>query len=277
MKRMRVLLTVVLVLASGGVFADGPESGFVTAVDGVKLHYLILGEGTPIVLLHGYYGSAEGNWFLNGVAQALAKTNKVVALDARGHGESDKPTDAASYGPRMWQDVIRVMNELGIDRAHVHGYSMGGSTVTQLITHYPNRFITASYGGSGIPEVDEEWKAKVPADSEERDPQEAEVMQTLLGQDGLNSEALNAVRQNAPWSGPEGGMIDLSTITIPVLAMNGEFDSPNAKTHRMERELANFKNVVLPGKSHLTAIVGEYMPQAYVDELTAFVTANNPE
>jgi hypothetical protein len=51
------------------------------------------------------------------------------------------------------------------------------------------------------------------------------------------------------------GAVDLTKIKIPVLAINGEFDGPNAKTHRMKRELANFSAVVLPCKSHLTAIV----------------------
>lgn len=60
-------------------------------------------------------------------------------------------------------------------------------------------------------------------------------------------------------------------------ATNGEFDSPIARTHRTERELANFKSVVLPGKSHLTAIMAGYMPQQYLDELRKFINANDPE
>ncbi len=46
-----------------------------------------------------------------------------------------------------------------------------------------------------------------------------------------------------------------------MLAINGEYDRPNAKTHRMQRELADFKSVVLPGKSHLTAIMAGYIPK----------------
>ncbi|MGL1521327.1 hypothetical protein ACSTIE_23320, partial [Vibrio parahaemolyticus] len=73
----------------------------------------------------------------------------------------------------------------------------------------------------------------------------------------------------------ERSQIDLTKVKIPVLAINGEFDRPNAKTHRMERELTNFKNVVLPGKSHLTAIMAGYMPKEYVDTLVAFIDAND--
>ena len=72
-------------------------------------------------------------------------------------------------------------------------------------------------------------------------------------------------------------MIDLAKIKIPVLAINGQFDGPHAKTHRMQRELANFKAVVLPGKSHLTAIMAGYIPQQYIDSLVAFIDANDPK
>ena len=61
----------------------------------------------------------------------------------------------------------------------------------------------------------------------------------------------------------------------PVLAINGEFDRPNAKTHRMKRELANFQAVVLPGKSHLTAIMAGYIPREYIDTLVRFINDND--
>ena len=62
-----------------------------------------------------------------------------------------------------------------------------------------------------------------------------------------------------------------------MLAINGEFDSPNAKTHRMQRELVNFKSVILPGKSHLTAIMAGYIPPEYIQSLVAFIDANDPK
>src|SRR5215216_7474362 len=67
---------------------DQPVESDMVASDGVKIHYYILGKGTPVILIHGYTGSAYGNWFLNGIAQALAKNHMVVALDCRNHGKS---------------------------------------------------------------------------------------------------------------------------------------------------------------------------------------------
>jgi pimeloyl-ACP methyl ester carboxylesterase len=164
------------------------------------------------------------------------------------------------------------MDHLKIQKAHVHGYSMGGFIVTQLLAQAPDRFITASYGGSGVPEVDDKHQAEVPADEPGPDPQEAEARNTL-GNAPNDREALAAVRQG--WASIGRGNIDLTTIKIPVLAINGQFDGPNAKTHRMQRELADFEAVVLPGKSHLTAIMAGYMPPEYTESLVKFINEHD--
>lgn len=254
--------------------AAEPKSHYFTASDGVKIHYLTLGDhGSPVVLIHGYTGTAEGNWFLNGVAQALAQNHRVVAIDCRGHGKSDKPHDSDKYGPQMAKDVFELMDHLGIEKAHIHGYSMGGFITSRLMAMNPERFITAAFGGSGVRETDPEQQAKVREDAEGPDPQEAEARQTLGTAPHRDEKALAAVRGAFRSIAPKD--LDLTGIEFPVLAINGEYDRPNARTHRMQRELANFKSVVLPGKSHLTAIMSGYMPQQYVDSLVEFVNAND--
>src|SRR5262249_51255299 len=69
--------------------------------------------------------------------------------------------------------------------------------------------------------------------------------------------------------------IDLTKIVIPVLAINGEFDRPNAKTYRMQRQLANFTSVVLPGKSHLSAIAADTIPPLYIETLVEFINSHD--
>jgi len=72
-------------------------------------------------------------------------------------------------------------------------------------------------------------------------------------------------------------IIDLTQIDIPVQAINGEFDRPYSKTHRMWRELNDFENVILPGKNHVSAIgVGVPMDEMYVKSLVDFINANDP-
>jgi len=270
----RMSALAIILSTSAAMAAIEPTHGTFTASDGVKIHYLEAGKGTPVVLVHGFSGTAEGNWFSNGVAEALAPNHRVVAIDCRGHGKSEKPKGPAKYGPQMAKDVLELMDHLQIEKAHVHGYSMGGFIVTQLLAMKPERFLTASYGGSGVPEVEDKYKSEVPKDEPGPDPQEAEASQKLGTNPDRDAEALAAVRQY-PWKDNERGKIDLTKIRIPVLAINGEFDGPNAKTHRMKRELANFSAVVLPGKSHLTAIMAGYIPQLYVDSLVKFINDND--
>jgi pimeloyl-ACP methyl ester carboxylesterase len=229
------------------------------------------------VLIHGYTGSAQGNWFANGIAQALAKKHRVIAIDCRGHGLSDKPYDVGKYGPdRMPKDVAEMMDHLHIRRAHIHGYSMGGSITAQLLAHHPERFLTAAFGGSGVREVDPKRVAKVPKDDPGPDPLEAEAGKKLAAAAHRDQKALDAVRQALQGKGRPPLQIDLTRIAIPVLAINGEFDRPNAKTARMRRELKDFQSVVLPGKSHLTAIMAGYIPDLYIETLVSFINSHDP-
>ena len=106
---------------------------------GVKIHYAVRGEGEPVILIHGLYSSARVNWDSPGVSAHLAKHFQVITLDCRGHGESDKPTDANAYGINMVEDVVRLMDHLKIPQARVAGYSMGGAIALKLAAGHPER------------------------------------------------------------------------------------------------------------------------------------------
>ncbi|MEW6206738.1 MAG: alpha/beta hydrolase [Acidobacteriota bacterium] len=268
---------------------EKPSHNFFKTSDGIKIHYMVKGKGVPVILIHGYTGSAEGNWFSNGIADALAKNHMVIAIDCRNHGRSDKPQP---MGPGRAEDVIELMDHLKIQKAHFHGYSMGGGIVGRLMALIPDRFITAGFGGSGIQETDPEWRAKLPKDKEGRDPQEDEAsarlrakraadlgitVEELAKQLQQRQEQQRAALAAAARTQPAGPQLDLTKITFPVMAINGEFDRPLAKTVRMHRELRNFTNVVLPGKSHLTAIMAGYMPQEYLETVVKFINANDPK
>ena len=278
--RSAIGFAVVACLLSGVLHAgEQPSHEYMTTSDGVKIHYMVLGQGSPVVLIHGFGANADWNWFSNGIADALAKKHRVIAIDCRGHGRSDRPHEPQKYGDRLWMDVIELLDHLGIKRAHVHGYSMGGTIIADLLARHPERFITASFGGSGIDEVDAEWVAKVRKDKQGPDPQQADAIQKqrqnraaqlkLAGNPPPDPKALLALRKTFNSAKPTP--IDLTKIQIPVLAINGEFDRPNFKTARMQRELKNFKSVVLPGKGHLTAIQAGYIPPLYIESLVKFI------
>ncbi len=105
---------------------------------GVRLHYVEQGTGDPVILLHELDGSAA-TFMRSGIFSDLAKDHRVIALDSRGHGLSDKPHDASAYGPDMAGDVIALMDELKIPRAHIVGYSMGTEVAAMLLLRAPER------------------------------------------------------------------------------------------------------------------------------------------
>ncbi len=110
--------------------------------NGVKIRYIDTGKGPAIVLLHGGTSNLE-SWTTRGVVDNLAKDFRVIAFDARGHGKSDSPHDPAAYGRQQALDVVRILDALQIGRAHIVGFSLGSSTVAQLLTLHPERFLTA--------------------------------------------------------------------------------------------------------------------------------------
>ena len=152
----------------------GVRHGDLVVADGVRIHWMEAGAGVPVVLLHGYTSCCDAGWFSNGVAKELARDHRVIGIDARGHGRSEKPLDPAKYdGDRMPADAIEVLDHLGVTKAHFHGYSMGGGIVAHLMARHPDRFITASFGGSGVREEDEALaKQAAELDPKGHDPQQ---------------------------------------------------------------------------------------------------------
>jgi pimeloyl-ACP methyl ester carboxylesterase len=246
------------------------DSAFFTTSDGVKIHYLTMGNGGSwVVLIHGYTDSAQRMWFTTGIAPVLAKRHRVVALDNRNHGQSDKP---APNGPGRAQDVVELMDHLKIAKAHIHGYSMGGALTGQLLAMIPQRFITAGFGGSGLAEIDPALRAQATAiDDAMPKPQgaDAEALDRFRARVTSLAPASSPTPANPPAAPP-----DLAKLTIPIIAINGSFDAPHAKTQRLWREARVFENIVLPDKTHLTAIaVGGPMPPQYVDAMSRFIDA----
>jgi pimeloyl-ACP methyl ester carboxylesterase len=276
MRRTLALFVAVLLFASGA-HASERKHEFFTTSDGIKIHYMTLGsKGSWVVLIHGYTDNAERMFFNTGIADALAKNHRVVAIDNRNHGKSDKPE---SRGLGRAEDTIELMDHLKIQKAHIHGYSMGGGFTARLMASNPERFITAAFGGSGIGEIDDKLRAAAAAlDPPMPEPQgaEAAAFNNLRESSAARTQAATQTA-GTPAPAPRPVLnIDLKTIQFPVLAINGEYDRPYSKTQRLWRELGNFQNVILPKKNHVSAImVGGPMPPEYIDALTKFINAND--
>ena len=116
--------------------------------DGLKIHYEDRCNGDPAVLVHGFASNAKNNWGVTGWLDLLARDHRVVALDCRGHGLSDKPHERAAYtATSMEDDVIDLMDHAGIGRTLLMGYSMGGRISMGLLVRYPERFRAVVLGG----------------------------------------------------------------------------------------------------------------------------------
>ena len=118
----------------------------------VEIAYLDEGEGDPIVLIHGFASSMSVNWVYTGWVSELRKAGRrVIALDNRGHGGSSKLYDPEDYHiGTMAGDVRALMDHLGIARADLMGYSMGGRITAYLAYSAPERVRSAILGGIGI-------------------------------------------------------------------------------------------------------------------------------
>jgi pimeloyl-ACP methyl ester carboxylesterase len=146
-KRMALLFVALLSVAPLASAQTALVDNFFTS-NGVKIRYVDVGRGDPVVLIHGFSASLDSNFGQQGTIDALAKDFRVIALDCRGHGKSDKPHDPKQYGINMIDDVVNLLDELGISRAHIVGYSMGGAITGKFVTTHPNRVLTATFGGS---------------------------------------------------------------------------------------------------------------------------------
>ncbi len=133
-------------VASGGT-APLHDEGFTS--NGVGIHYVVQGQGEPVILVHGLYSSAKLNWEIPGTLAELAKHYQVIALDNRGHGQSGKPEAEDQYGVQMVEDVVGLMDHLRIPKTHVVGYSLGGMITLKLLTMHPERVSSAVLGGMG--------------------------------------------------------------------------------------------------------------------------------
>ena len=121
--------------------------------NGVKIAYIVQGQGEPVVLIHGWLSSAGINWVLPGTFAMLAKNYQVVALDMRGHGLSEQ----ANQGRRLWSGTGGRCGSgswiiFEIKKAHIVGYSMGGIVAGNFIANHPERVISRHARRHGLVE-----------------------------------------------------------------------------------------------------------------------------
>ena len=146
---MRNILAVLMIIACSSFVSGRAASTDSFNSNGVKLHYIVEGQGAPVVLIHGYHSSIKMNWQAPGIVSTLSRNYQVIAIDMPGHGESDKPETETAYGTAMVEDIVKLLDHLKIKKAHIIGYSMGGMIAMKLIAQHQDRVQSGVIGGMG--------------------------------------------------------------------------------------------------------------------------------
>jgi pimeloyl-ACP methyl ester carboxylesterase len=251
--------------------AKSPTRRSFTAVDGTELSWLELGEGRPLILLHGLFSNAETNWVKFGHAAAIAERGfRVIMPDLRGHGSSDAPHDTAAYPPDILaRDGLELVAHLGVTDYDLGGYSLGGRTAVRMVIMgaRPRRLIVSGMGLQGLLKTGRrsahfrkilagrgthvrgspEWLAEAFLKTTGGDP---EAMLPLLGSFVDSTEA------------------ELRSITVPTLVLSGAEDRDNGPAEGLARLLPDARFVEVPG-NHMSAVTKPELGREIADFLAS--------
>lgn len=278
-----VALSVCLPASAG---AQAPLQDRFFDSEGVRIRYVDTGRGEPLVLVHGNLSHIERQWVATGVLPALARTHRVIALDLRGFGKSQKPHDPAAYGLHMGRDVIRLLDHLGLRRAHIVGYSMGGNIVAQLLTTHPDRFITATIGGaSGQRRLAANAERAAEARAAEYEQGMLRSMLTALSPPdeppsdeairqwseerlaGQDRAALVALTRNF-----RGFLISdsaIAAVKVPAMAIVGSKDPAVTDVQELKALMPDLRVVIVEGATHTGATGAPFRPE-FAEAVAAF-------
>ena len=288
---LRFAIVLLMAGMSSLVFGQNLQDQFFDS-NGVRIHYIEQGKGEPVVLIHGYTGTAEGNWVTPGVFQQLAKNYRVIAMDCRGHGKSEKPHDAKQYGQEMGLDIVRLLDHLKLRKAHIVGYSMGGGIVAKLLTMKPERFLTATLGGSGgrLAYTDEELKRreKMAAEMEQGSTRTMSLSlwpkdqppptEEELKQRGARLAATqDIVALAAAMRATPDQVITLeqvAAVKVPTMAIIGTADPVIENVNKLKKAMPKLKVVTIEGATH-SGDRGAYNRPEFIQAVQEFLKANS--
>jgi pimeloyl-ACP methyl ester carboxylesterase len=240
---------------------------------GVRIAYDDVGSGPPIILLHGFSASRRLNWQLPGWYDTLTEAGfRVVAFDARGHGQSDQPSDIESYRPEaIAGDAIRLMDHLGLPKATLMGYSMGGRNAAWLLAHHPQRFDAVIIGGTGLNLLNaaeaKRWAERgyaLTADNEKAESLAVPALVPLYRRATKRGGRMGALAACLLGAFPNMSARDFPRRGPPTLVVCGSRDTLAGSPVPLAASIPGAKAVVLPGRTHLGAITDPFFKGAVI-------------
>lgn len=239
--------------------------------DGHKIAYGDTGQGDPIILLHGFGADSWLNWHATGWHRLLLDAGfRVITMDARGHGRSDKPLAVEAYAPEgAAGDVIRLMDHLELEQADLFGYSMGARNLAWLLCHFEERLSSAVIGGAGInvlhlhdPGYWEGRGFELTADNRQGESLARPWLKPLLG--GIRSLGGTPAALSACLLGSFAGIDPalFGQVQTPTLVVAGERDSVAGSPIPLAESIPGAQATVVPGRTHLSTLTDPFFKGA---------------
>jgi pimeloyl-ACP methyl ester carboxylesterase len=232
--------------------------------DGLRIAFIDVApvggdRGEPILLIHGFASNHRVNWVNPRWVETLTGAGRrVIALDNRGHGESDKPTDPAAYHSQtMARDSLNLLDHLGVGRADVMGYSMGARIASFLALAEPRRVRSLILGGLGdhltdgvgLPlSIAEAMEA--PSLDSLTDPMQR-MFRAFAQQTKSNLPALAACIRG---SRQTLSVAEVARIATPALVAVGTRDAVAGDPHRLAAMFPRGQALEIPGRDHNLAV-----------------------
>lgn len=232
----------------------------------LKIYYEVHGQGSPILLLHGYSSSFERNWLrLEWVEFLTARDFQVIGLDLRGHGHSDKPLDPDLYTTDlMSQDVLHLLDRLYIGPIHLFGFSMGGGIALHLAINQPEWVQRVAICGVGDAAIrgqhDPQQLAEIAFALTTDDPHTKATpfgrhFRTLVDVPGNDLRALAALMRGPGWP----GYVEIKQApAVPVLIVKAEQDEYMPSVEKLMKALPQAQLQIIPATNHFTVIRDEF-------------------
>lgn len=227
---------------------------------GVRIHYKVEGKGPSLVLHHGLMSSLQ-SWYDRGYVDPLKKDYQLVLLDARGHGDSDKPHDPKAYELELLvDDIVTVLDDLEVHKAHFFGYSMGGRIGFGVAKYSPKRFHSFVIGGAHPYKLNQDehdaflqlFKQGMDAVIVAMEKAGLKMTPEMKARWAANdSEALAAFWSASQWLGLEDV---LPTMTMPCLVFVGEADSLHSGAKECAKSMSNATFISFPGLGHFEVV-----------------------
>jgi pimeloyl-ACP methyl ester carboxylesterase len=249
---------------------------------GVRVHYEVEGHGPSLVLLHGGLSNLKA-WYETVYFKTLRNDYRLVLIDIRGHGASDKPHDSKAYEMRLLvDDITAVLDDLNVYKAHYFGYSLSGRLGFGVAKYAPRRFRSFIIGGAHpyLPDQNElEADLKLfrrgmdaliaVMDEASGSKMTPEKKASLMAND---LDAVVALFSASHW---RTSLEDaLPNMTMPCLIFAGETDPLHAGAKKCAESIPNASFISLPGISHFAVLS---QSQVLLPKITGFLASQPRE